>query len=223
MTRLLVLRPEPGAGATMRRAAAMGIEALCYPLFAIDPVAWTPPDPANFDALMLTSANAVRMAGDALPQYRHLPAYAVGQRTADALAQAGFDRIETGEADGSAVARKMAEDGRRHVLHLRGRDSAPIDLGPLRISPVIVYAACERGDATGLAAMLQPGITALVHSARAGRRLAALTDDRQRPPISIVAISAAAQTACGEGWRAIAAAARPTDEAMLALARRLCD
>lgn len=223
MKRLLVLRPEPGAGETLRRAASMGMEAMAYPLFAIEPVDWTPPDPAGFDALMLTSANAVRMAGEALGRYRHLPAYAVGKRTADALARAGFDRIEAGEADGDAVARKMAEDGRRHALHLRGRDSAPIDPGLLRITPVINYAASEQGDAAGLAAIMRPGMIALVHSARAGRRLAALTDERLRPGISIVAISAAAQAACGNGWRAIASAERPIDEAMLALARHLCD
>lgn len=223
MSRLLVLRPEPGADATLRRAAALGMEALSYPLFTVDPVAWTPPDPAGFDALMMTSANAVRMAGNALALYRHLPAYAVGQRTADALAQAGFDRIEAGEADGGAIARTMAKAGHRHALHLRGRDSAPIDPGLLHITPVIVYAAIERGDAAGLAAIMRPDMIALVHSARAGRRLAALTDDKLRPGISIVAISAAAQAACGEGWRAIAAATRPTDEAMLALARHLCD
>lgn len=223
MSRLLVLRPEPGAGATMRRAAAMGMEALSYPLFTVGPVDWAPPERAGFDALLLTSANGVRMAGDALGRYRHLPAYAVGQRTADALAQAGFGRIEAGDADGSAIAQKMVRDGHRHVLHLRGRDSAPIAPGPLRISPVIVYAARERGDAAGLAAMMRPGMIALVHSARAGRRLAALTDDKLRPSISIVAISAAAQAACDKGWRAIATAARPTDEAMLALARHLCD
>lgn len=223
MSRLLVLRPEPGAGATMRRAAAMGMEALSYPLFAVAPVDWTPPEPAGFDALLLTSANGVRMAGDALGRYRHLPAYAVGQRTAEALAQAGFGRIEAGDADGSAIARKMVRDGHRHVLHLRGQDSAALDPGPLLITSVIDYAACERGDAAGLATMLCPGIIVLVHSARAGRRLAALTDDKLRSGISVIAISAAAQAACGEGWRNIATPTHPTDQAMLALARHLCD
>jgi uroporphyrinogen-III synthase len=34
------------------------------PLFAIVPLDWTAPDPAQFDGLVLTSANAVRHAGE---------------------------------------------------------------------------------------------------------------------------------------------------------------
>ena len=61
MRRVLVLRPEPGASATVERARELGLDAVAVPLFEIEPVAWEAPEAARFDGLLLTSANAVRM------------------------------------------------------------------------------------------------------------------------------------------------------------------
>jgi uroporphyrinogen-III synthase len=41
--------------------------------------------------------------------------------------------------------------------------------------------------------------------------------------MGIAAISAAAAEAVGDGWNEVAIAERPTDEALLALAARLCN
>ena len=49
---LLVLRPEPGASATMRRAEECGLHPIRYPLFEVHASAWEPPDPAEFDAML---------------------------------------------------------------------------------------------------------------------------------------------------------------------------
>ena len=65
------------------------------------------------------------------------------------------------------------------------------------------------------------GSVALVHSPRAGRRFAELVGDRGS--IAIAAISPAAAEAVGEGWQAVAAAEEPGDDALLALAARLCN
>ena len=73
---IVVLRPEPGARATVARIEALGGHALAAPLFAIRPLPWTPPDPADHDALVLTSANAARMAGAGLARVAALPAFA---------------------------------------------------------------------------------------------------------------------------------------------------
>ncbi len=78
MKPLAVLRPEPGNAATAARIAAAGARTIRLPLFAVGPLAWTPPDPAVHDALLLTSANAVRQAGPGLAGYRTLPVHAVG-------------------------------------------------------------------------------------------------------------------------------------------------
>src|SRR5687767_8581448 len=89
MRRLAILRPEPGASATVSRAAAIGLDAFAMPLFEIEPLAWEAPEPTAFDALLLTSANAVRCGGQALERLRGLPVHAVGEATAEAARRAG--------------------------------------------------------------------------------------------------------------------------------------
>ena len=91
MRRLLVLRPEPSASATVERARRRGLDAIAMPLFEIEPIAWTAPEAARFDALLITSANALRCGGEELQSLRGLPVYAVGEATADA-ARAGWLR-----------------------------------------------------------------------------------------------------------------------------------
>ena len=61
----------------------------------------------------------------------------------------------------------------------------------------------------------------LIHSPRAGRRFAQLVQDRGR--IAIAAISASAASAVGAGWEVVEAATAPNDDALLALAARLCN
>src|SRR5204863_958201 len=65
----------------------------------------------------------------------------------------------------------------------------------------------------------------LVHSPRAGHAFADATDrlGLDRASIQIAAISTAAARAAGTGWARIESAEWPTDEALLALAERLCD
>ena len=84
MRSLLLLRPEPGLSASRERATALGLDVVVCPLFRIEKLDWDAPDPANYDALLLTSANAVRFAGRKLGQLASLPAHAVGQSTAAA-------------------------------------------------------------------------------------------------------------------------------------------
>ena len=82
MKPVLVLRPEPAATATAEKARSLGLEPIVVPLFEIQRVAWDAPDPSAFDALLLTSANAIRIGGDQLQALRGLPVHAVGDRTA---------------------------------------------------------------------------------------------------------------------------------------------
>ena len=52
MTRLLVLRPQPGADTTAARARALGFEPVIAPLFEVRAVPWDAPDPAAYDAVL---------------------------------------------------------------------------------------------------------------------------------------------------------------------------
>ncbi|MCJ2184366.1 uroporphyrinogen-III synthase, partial [Novosphingobium sp. 1949] len=72
---ILILRPEPGASASLAAARALGLDAQAFPLFTVAPSAWSAPPREAIDALLLGSANALRQAGDQLARYRGLPAY----------------------------------------------------------------------------------------------------------------------------------------------------
>lgn len=214
---ILVLRPEPGAGETARRLRDRGLEAIATPLFAIEPVAWEAPDPASFDALLLTSANAVRHGGDQLVRLRGLPVHAVGQASAAAARDAGFAIASTGDAGVDRLLGSIDQELR--LLHLCGTDRREPDAGRHRVTAIPVYQAKAIGQPDLASATAN---VALVHSPRAAARLAELIPAPDRGSTAIAAISDAAAEAVGAGWKAVEAAAQPTEEALLALAARLC-
>ena len=211
MKPLVVLRPEPGASRTAARAEAIGLQVRRVPLFVVVPVAWTAPDPTGFDALVLTSANAVRHGGDQLERLKVLPVHAVGEATAATARAAGFTVLSIG-CGGSRDMRLPAD---QRLLHLTGRDR----VCTAAHQSIAVYEAGPVAKPDGLDVL--PGSVALVHSPRAGRRLAELVEARS--PTAIAAISPAAAQACGAGWSIVQAAAAPNEEALLALAARLCE
>lgn len=216
MRRLVVLRPEPGASATVERARDRGLDAFAVPLFRIEPVPWRAPDADLFDGLLMTSANAVRHSGGSIATLQGLPVYAVGEATAEAARLAGFEISLVGDGGVDPLLASI-EPGLR-LLHLCGEDrrvpQAPIQV----ITPLIVYRA-KPVEAPDLS--LIDAAVVLVHSPRAGYRLAELV--RRRASISIAAISEAAATSVGSGWAEVEIAEEPTDDALLALAARLCD
>jgi uroporphyrinogen-III synthase len=214
--KVLVLRPEPGASETLFRARERGLDAVAIPLFEVEPVDWQTPNPELFDGLLLTSANAVRRAGNQLRGLRSLDVYAVGEATADAARRAGFEIAVTGTSGVEQLLGSISPDLK--LLHLCGEERKEGAGAPQRITPIAVYRskAVEEPDLTSA-----QGIVALVHSPRAARRFAELAVDRRS--ISIAAISQAAAEAAGSGWRKVAVATQPTDDALLALAAGLCN
>ena len=216
MRPVLVLRPEPGASATVQRARERGLSVIAIALFEIEPVAWEAPDPGVFDGLLLTSSNAVRCAGERLESLRGLPAYAVGEATADAAREAGFSIAATGNA---GIDRLLGSiDPQIRLLHLCGEDRRVPERPRQSITAVVVYRATpvEAPDLTAA-----PGAVALIHSPRAARRFSELVHDRAS--IAVAAISAAAAEPIGNGWQTVEVADEPTDNALLAIAARLCN
>lgn len=217
MTRpVAVLRPEPGNAATAARIEAMGLDAIRLPLFAARTLDWTAPDPAGFDALILTSSATPRLAGAGLSRYAALPVHAVGRATADAARAAGLNVVATGRAGATSLLAAAREAGVRGALFLGGYHHA-LEPGGIVRQAIAVY----RMDA--LAADVAPvaDSVALLHSARAAARLSELVADRAT--VRIAAISAAVATAAGPGWAAVAVADRPEEAALLAVARNLAD
>lgn len=228
---LLVCRPQPGASATAEAARALGLDPVVAPLFDVQAVAWDPPAPGRFDALMMTSANAARHAGPALARYAALPAFAVGGATAAAMRGAGLTAV-TGEGDADALIAAIGQRGHRRVLHLCGEDYRTAAHADLQVHAVPVYRAVAVASLSGSAiAAVGRGAVVLLHSPRAAALFAGLAKEvgLDVSGTSIVAISRAAADAVGlpytarTGWLSVDAAPVPTDDAMLAIARKLCE
>jgi uroporphyrinogen-III synthase len=213
MRKLLLLRPEPGLSASAERVRALGLDFLCCPLFYVEPVSWNVPDPTQYDALLLTSANAVRHAGPELEQLARLPVHAVGRATAAAARDAGLTVETIGSGNVSDLLASLPSSLR--LLHLAGEDHRAVD--DMRIDRRIIYQSVPIPD-PGLPTLGE--LVVAVHSPRAGARLAELSNERNSTIIA--AISRAAAAACGEGWEGIAVAEEPNDKSLLALAASLC-
>ncbi|WP_265569608.1 uroporphyrinogen-III synthase [Sphingomicrobium nitratireducens] len=222
MKPLVILRPEPGASLSLARAEKMGFDEIArIPLFKVQPVDWSPPDPDRFDALLLTSANAPRHAGEGMEAYKRLPAHAVGDATAAAARTAGLMVDRIGDEGVDALLSELPGDLR--LLHLCGQHRRQPREARQTIVPVPVYASVARDRPEHLDRL--PGSVACVHSARAGQHLAALVDRAgfDRSTIAIAAISEEAARGCGEGWAEVASSRSPEDASLLALAKRLCE
>ena len=216
MSRVVVLRPEPGASETAARARQLGLEPIRVPLFEVEPIAWEAPNPAGFDALLLTSANAIRYAGERLSGLRTLPVHAVGEATAQTAREAGFDVASVGEARVDTLLDSL--DPPLRLLHLCGEDRREPQAARQTITSLVVYRSKDRADVDVSGAQ---GAIVLIHSPRAGRRFAELSGERGST--SIAAISANAADAAGDGWGRVEIAEQPNDHALLALAARLCN
>lgn len=220
MRRLIVLRPEPGASETVRRARERGLEAIAIPVFEVEPVDWAEPDPADFDALLLTSANAAFHGGGGLKGLLDLPVYAVGKATAEAARKAGFLPEKAG--DGGVDDLLATINPEMRLLHLTGQDRRPATV-ERKITAIPVYRSVALPAPAGLEQV--ESAVVLVHSPRAGQRFQELAQQLglEKSSIAIAAISKAASEAAGAGWSSVAVAESPNDEALLALAMRLCD
>jgi uroporphyrinogen-III synthase len=221
LSRILILRPEPGASSTAGRARLLGLDPLAAPLFTIRPLAWERPQ-GSFDAVLLTSANAARNGGPALAPYLSLPCHAVGEATAEAAREAGFAAVASGPSDGAAALDRMADSGVKRALHPCGREHVPLSHPEVLLERRIVYAA-DAVDTLPPAAedALACGALVLLHSPRAAALFAHLCE--RRGSVRVAAISAAAAAAAGRGWAELRIAAQPRDQALLELAAELCN
>ncbi|MGN6155960.1 MAG: uroporphyrinogen-III synthase [Sphingomicrobium sp.] len=220
MRSLVIVRPEPGATATATAARTMGLQPIVIPLFEVQPVEWDAPDPTGFDALLLTSANAVRMGGAGLDRLRSVPAHCVGEATAAAARNAGFEIATTGKDGVDSLLDSLPQDLR--LLHLCGLDRREPKRANQAITPVAVYRAEAIGAPDSLAAIHDSVVA--IHSPRAARRLGELVDSLglERRRIAIAALSREAAAAAGSGWQEALSADRPNEAALLAIAAELC-
>jgi uroporphyrinogen-III synthase len=224
MTPLVVIRPQPGCDTTVRAAQDMGLVAIAHPLFDVSPLAWRPPDPSHFDALLIGSANVLRHGGAALARYRGMPAYAVGEATAAAVRDAGMDLARQGEGGLQALLGAL-QPGHQRLLRLMAREQVELTPPPgVSIAEVVTYASEHRAMAQELAGLLACGAVVLLHSGEAARHFSAECDRHAiaRGVIAIAALAPRIAMTAGPGWAAVEAASEPCEQALLALASRMC-
>ncbi|WP_168554059.1 uroporphyrinogen-III synthase [Novosphingobium sp. SG720] len=222
MRPLLVLRPEPGNAASVAAARAMGLTVLGTPLFAIDAVPWTVPDPAAFAGILAGSANLFRLAGPGLARLARLPVLAVGAETAQAAQDAGFAVAQVGEGGLAEVARNLAP-GR--YLRLSGADPAPLAPPPgVAVETITVYAARPLPLDPAAQALLQGPCVVALHSGEAARHFAAECArlGLARGNVALACLAPRIGPKAGPGWQAVEISAKRRDQPLLALARQMC-
>jgi uroporphyrinogen-III synthase len=225
MIPVVVLRPQPGCDVTVAAARACGLDARAFPLFDVRALAWEPPPADSFDAILLGSANAPRHAGIALAAYAAKPAYAVGAVTAQTARGAGLNVIATG-IGGIKALPPLFQPEHRRLLRLSGRER--MTLTPPRgvsIEERVVYASEPLPLPPELRVLLQAPALVLLHSAEAAHHFAGLCDRHHiaRAMLGLATLGPRVMRAAGRGWRLLRAAEAPSDTALLALAREMCE
>jgi uroporphyrinogen-III synthase len=229
---VLITRPEPGAGETASRVAALGLQPIVAPLLTITLRRTSLPPSGRVQAILVTSGNAI----PAIPaSHRHLPLFAVGAATAQRARASGFDRVSSADGDSDALAALVGErcdpsagplllaagHGQGHMLagHLRQRG--------FRVQRRVVYIATPAQSLPGVAhaALATSSLTAaLFFSAETAQAFVRLIElarlhetVRQVDALAIGRPAAVALQALP--WRRIRVAAQPNQDAMLELLR----
>jgi uroporphyrinogen-III synthase len=170
--RVLVTRPDREAARTAERLQALQHEALVDPLLKIEPLAFHP-FPAAFDAVAITSANAIHaVSKENLARYVSLPLFAVGAQSAEAAREAGFKQVVAAAGDAQAlmqlIAEKLPAAARVHDLAgtERAQDlAALLSRAKIQVETCIVYraAAAKELGADTLARIRAGKIDAMLH------------------------------------------------------------
>ena len=102
---VLVTRPSPDDELTAGALRALGFEALCAPMLRLEAVPFQDDSEANYGAVVVTSANALRAVAPQLGNSRllKLPLFAVGEHTAAAARDAGFNEVIASKGDAGAL------------------------------------------------------------------------------------------------------------------------
>jgi uroporphyrinogen-III synthase len=227
---VLITRPEPGAGETAASVVSLGFRPILAPALEILPLPCRLPPAARLQAIVIASGNAVQ----ALPaSHRGLPLLAVGDATAARARAAGFTRTESADGDAHALAaltgrscdRKGAAlllatargQGEALAADLRARGFRVIRRAVYAAVPArtLPAAACNDLAAGAVTAALFFSAETARHCVWLLRRARLHEAVRTVDALAIGRSAAVALEALP--WRRIRVAARPNQDAMLAL------
>lgn len=102
---VLVTRPQPDDEATAASLRARGFKVLKAPMLRFEPLPFRDESEANYGAVVVTSANALRGIAPQLESHKllRLPLFAVGEHTASAAREAGFANVVSAGGDAGAL------------------------------------------------------------------------------------------------------------------------
>ena len=142
---VLVTRPHPDYETTLANLRARGFEALAAPMLRFEPLPFHDDGDAHYDAVILTSANALRGIDLADSRLLRLPLFAVGGHTAEAARAAGFSQVLVAKGDAIALRDLVLErvaagelNSAATLLYLAGADLARDLAGELGREGLIV-------------------------------------------------------------------------------------
>jgi uroporphyrinogen-III synthase len=130
---VLLTRPSPDNEASSEALRARGFEVLLAPMLRFEPVALADDPGADYQAVIVTSASALRAIEGALAQspLRKRPLFAVGEHTASVARDLGFAEVIVAKGDAGALRDRVLESLRakelkkkRPLLYLAGAELA---------------------------------------------------------------------------------------------------
>jgi uroporphyrinogen-III synthase len=174
--RLLLTRPEPDAQRTATALRAQGHDVFIAPLLRIVPIADASISAGPWAAILITSANAASAVAvhARRTELLALPVFAVGRRSADAMAAAGFADVTSADGNVSELVRLVGARLRSaaRLLYLAGEDRSGDLAGDLRtrgfaVETVAIYRAVAATRLPRAAAQaLATGVDGVLHFSR---------------------------------------------------------
>lgn len=217
-----ITRARPGAEATAERVAALGFEPIVDPLLAVETID-AQIDLTHVTALAFTSANGVE-AFARLSDARGLPVFAVGRATARAAQGEGFMFVSSADGDVEDLCALIAAAAPGPLLWAGAKEPAGDLVGMLRgcgvmAKGVAVYETLDRAPSEAVLARLNAPLTALLHSPRGAKGLAAILREKPAPYLRVFCLSEAVAQPLRDlvEPRSVTFAPRPDESALLAL------
>jgi uroporphyrinogen-III synthase len=123
---VLVTRPHPDNEATARALRELGFDVVLAPMLRFEPLPLADELDADFDGVIVTSANALRAIGAQLGPLLKLPLFAVGDHTAAEARRLGFAEVVSAEGDADKLRDRLRKTFKgkkaRTLLYLAGHD-----------------------------------------------------------------------------------------------------
>jgi uroporphyrinogen-III synthase len=230
--RLLIIRDDAGAERTALALRARGHEPIVAPLFGIEILSEVEPGDGPWDAILLTSVNALRGVCTWKGRWRDLPAFAVGDRTAQAMREQGFTAVTSAAGDvndlADLIVARLTPPAR--LLYLAGEERVGDLAGVLRaknfaVDLVQVYrVVAAQTLPPNAAAALNGEIDGVLHFSRrsaeaflTATRNSGLVEAALRKPVHYCLSARIAEPLREAGAADVRSAERPDEAALLAL------